>query len=317
MILVLTHSADFYNVDIFFNYLQQKGISYFRLNTDHIGDSQQIAQFSDGSFSLTDENGNSVHSSSFTGVWHRKTWSVKIPDDLDADFADLFSNEYGYLRNNLYAGIAHLPWINPLEADYFIQRNKLYQLRAAKEAGLQVPETLFTNNAPEIKKFLKKTGAENAVAKLHGPNGQSMSGEALTETLLISAEKDHDFDGIIYCPMIIQPYIEKEYELRIACVDGKCFAGKIKNQENTDWRTMQGNIWESYEVPQKIAAKIKVLMNRFGLVTGALDFIKGTDGNYWFLEVNPQGEWGMLQKELNYPIAEAIADALIKKINKK
>ena len=36
------------------------------------------------------------------------------------------------------------------------------------------------------------------------------------------------------------------------------------------------------------------------------------DGQYYFLEVNPTGEWGMLQRDLDLPIAENIAETLIK-----
>jgi glutathione synthase/RimK-type ligase-like ATP-grasp enzyme len=57
------------------------------------------------------------------------------------------------------------------------------------------------------------------------------------------------------------------------------------------------------------------MMKEMGLYIGAIDMIKGKDGQYYFLEVNPQGEWGMLQKELGFPIAERIADNLIKRIN--
>lgn len=316
MILVLTHSADFFNVDIFFDYLTSKSIPYFRLNTDELNQNQQIAVRADGTFTLKDSHNHLFESHAITGVWHRKTWKVAVPDELDPDYAQLFFNEYRYLRNNLYQSLAHLPWINPLENEYFVERNKLYQLRIAREAGLNVPETIFTNSGDEIRNFLNSKNISRAVAKLHGPNGQSMSGAALMETILIESSDEQNFEGFEYCPMIIQPYIEKEFELRLAYVDGKCFSGKINNRENTDWRTMQTGNWERYEVPCEISEKIKLMMNKFGLITGAIDIIKGTDGNYWFLEVNPQGEWGMLQKELNFPIAEAIADSLIKRIKK-
>jgi glutathione synthase/RimK-type ligase-like ATP-grasp enzyme len=42
--------------------------------------------------------------------------------------------------------------------------------------------------------------------------------------------------------------------------------------------------------------------------------IRRPDGEYVFLEVNPQGEWGMLQKYLGYPIAQTIAEKLVNKI---
>ena len=49
----------------------------------------------------------------------------------------------------------------------------------------------------------------------------------------------------------------------------------------------------------------------YGLAFGAIDLIRTPEGGHVFLEVNPAGEWGMLEKELDYPIAEAIAGALL------
>jgi glutathione synthase/RimK-type ligase-like ATP-grasp enzyme len=51
-------------------------------------------------------------------------------------------------------------------------------------------------------------------------------------------------------------------------------------------------------------------MQALGLSFGAVDFIRTPEGEHVFLEVNPSGEWGMLQRDLGLPIAEAIADIL-------
>jgi len=48
-----------------------------------------------------------------------------------------------------------------------------------------------------------------------------------------------------------------------------------------------------------------------GLVFGAVDLICTPAGEYVFLEVNPGGEWGMLERDLGLPISEAIAAALL------
>jgi glutathione synthase/RimK-type ligase-like ATP-grasp enzyme len=60
-----------------------------------------------------------------------------------------------------------------------------------------------------------------------------------------------------------------------------------------------------------VATAIKALMSKLGLVYGAIDLIRTPNNDYVFLEVNPGGEWGMLERDLNYPISEAIADALL------
>jgi glutathione synthase/RimK-type ligase-like ATP-grasp enzyme len=52
-------------------------------------------------------------------------------------------------------------------------------------------------------------------------------------------------------------------------------------------------------------------MCKLQLVYGAIDLIRTPAGEHVFLEVNPGGEWGMLERDLGLPISEAIADALI------
>jgi glutathione synthase/RimK-type ligase-like ATP-grasp enzyme len=53
------------------------------------------------------------------------------------------------------------------------------------------------------------------------------------------------------------------------------------------------------------------MMHELDLLFGSIDMIRHTNGDYVFLEVNPQGEWGMLQKFPDYPIGETIAEKLI------
>jgi hypothetical protein len=54
-----------------------------------------------------------------------------------------------------------------------------------------------------------------------------------------------------------------------------------------------------------------MLMAGLGLVFGAADLICTPSGEHVFLEVNPGGEWGMLERDLDLPISEAIAAALL------
>jgi glutathione synthase/RimK-type ligase-like ATP-grasp enzyme len=51
-------------------------------------------------------------------------------------------------------------------------------------------------------------------------------------------------------------------------------------------------------------------VKRFGLVFGAIDLVQ-TPSGFYFLEINPNGEWAWLQKEAGLPIAETIVDILV------
>ncbi len=103
---------------------------------------------------------------------------------------------------------------------------------------------------------------------------------------------------------MFQRLIPKAYELRVAYVDGQCFSGKINATETiagqTDWRNSEtgGAFWEPYVLPQKTVEKLRVFMRALNLTVGAIDLICKPNGEYVFLEVNPSGEWGMLQKTL-------------------
>lgn len=315
MILCITHSQDFYTIDRFFQYLSSKNIPYFRLNSDQLNHLQKIS-ISEDSFQITGEDGKSVSSNDITGVWNRKIWRISVPEELDQEYEKIFLNEYAHLRYNLFTQLQHLPWINPYENEKKVDGNKMFQLKVAKRNHLTIPPTVFTNDEEKVKAFFEEHCSGKAIAKLHGVTRKTMSGENLISTMVIEQETLENLSGMIYCPMIFQPYIDKEYELRIMYVDGEFYTGKINNSENADWRVSHKDyFWTAYELPADIRTNLTSMMKEMGLYMGAIDMIRGKDGKYYFLEVNPQGEWGMLQKELGFPIAERIADNLIKRIN--
>lgn len=314
MILCITHSQDFYTIDLFFHYLSSQNIPYFRLNSDRMNHFQKIS-INEHFFELTDEDGNTINSRDIKAVWHRKSWKIKVPEDLDENYEKIFLNEYGSLRYNLFTLLEDIPWINPYEYEKKVDANKLYQLKTAKKNHLLIPQTLFSNDEEKITAFFHEHCNGKAIAKLHGALAKSMDAENFLSTTIIEEDSLEFISDIAYCPMIFQPYIDKEYELRIVYVDGEFFTGKINSSGTADWRINQEHLfWTSYELPVEIRNNLTSMMKEMGLFFGAIDMIKGKDGNYYFLEVNPQGEWGMLQKDLGFPIAEKIADNLIKRI---
>jgi glutathione synthase/RimK-type ligase-like ATP-grasp enzyme len=275
----------------------------------------QKINMNEDSFELTDEFGNTVNSKDIKAVWHRKAWGITVPEELDESYTRIFLKEYSSLRYNLFTILQDIPWINPLENENKIDGNKMFQLKIAQKNNLTIPKTIFSNDAQKITAFFHENCNGKMVAKLHGAISKSMGGENMLSTNSIDENSLEDISDIEYCPMIFQPYIDKEYELRIVYLDGDFFTGKINNSENVDWRVAQGDyFWSEYHLPENIKANLSSMMKEMGLYIGAIDMIKGEDGNYYFLEVNPQGEWGMLQKELNFPIAERIADNLIKRM---
>ena len=158
------------------------------------------------------------------------------------------------------------------------------------------------------------------VAKLLTPLSQSMN--ATPFFLYTNVVKEEDLLGtesLCHCPMVFQEQVPKQQELRVVYVNGNIFVGALNADTyaaaKVDWRKpgVEVGAWQHYQLPDEVIRRLKVFMGRLGLLFGAFDFILTPTGEYVFLEVNPVGEWGMLEKDLDLPIASAIADTLLQR----
>lgn len=124
-----------------------------------------------------------------------------------------------------------------------------------------------------------------------------------------------------FSPSLFQEYIKKKYELRIFYLDGKFYTMVIFSQNNErtkiDFRNYDfdnPNRVGTYELPEDIKSKLSSLMNKLCLNTGSIDMIKALNGEYYFLEVNPSGQFGMTGIPCNFNLHEKIAEFLIKQL---
>lgn len=321
MVLCITHSQDIYTIDIVQQALQQQGVSSIRFNSDEFAINCKLNYLLRNGEQENHLliNGKKIYASQIAGVWYRKLWKMKLPDELDANYSEFVIKEYNTYLQLFFHQLRQVPWMNNMQQDHIVGNDKLMQLTYARQAGLNIPETIFTNDSNTIRNFFDACEGE-LVVKLHSALSRSMDGNTpFFPTTKLNASDMDRIDQLAYCPMIFQQYISKAYELRVVYVDGAFFAGKIPDEHAgvTDWRTISNQqvSWEKYELPQIEQEKIHSMMQSLQLTFGAIDIIRNTNGEYVFLEVNPQGEWGMLQKHLDYPIGQTIANKLITRIN--
>lgn len=67
---------------------------------------------------------------------------------------------------------------------------------------------------------------------------------------------------------------------------------------------------DHYKLPQHIEDSCREYVANAGLVFGALDLVEHS-GEFYFLEINPNGEWGWLEKTVGVKISSAICDVLL------
>ena len=90
MILLLTHSGDFFTIDKVCESLTEMGKDFFRVNTDLLPISYPMAceWGRDGKEELSiylDEDTFSIGRDKITAVWARRMWPARFPDDCPAD----------------------------------------------------------------------------------------------------------------------------------------------------------------------------------------------------------------------------------------
>ena len=317
-VLLLSHTQDYYNIDLVAQALEKLNYQPIRWNTDDFPEHMQITEAisqeaQGGTICIGKEN---MRQEQIAALWIRKVAGPRQSPELDPRFAVGAARESSEVVNQFIRYLSHTrPTIDNMDK-VLAASDKYYQLRVARLAGLELPDTIITNEPQQVIDFYEKHKGD-VVTKMLTPlsTGMQATGFFVYTSKLAPDYKD-DLEGLQFSPMVFQNNIHKAYELRIAYVNGHCFAGKIdasgSQKGQTDWRQSEktGNVWQPYEVPTELCQKLKVLMQHLGLAFGAIDVIKDTNGRYVFLEVNPAGEWGMLQKFLDLPIAEQIAQTL-------
>ncbi|MEC4813245.1 MAG: MvdC family ATP-grasp ribosomal peptide maturase [Scytonema sp. PMC 1069.18] len=318
IVLLITHSGDFFTVDRVADALSNKGAQPFRLDTDKFPLEVQLkAQFNNfGSYHKLEYNGCSISTKQVQAVWMRRIWQPQIDKEISPQFQSACVRESLAALGGFWDSLREAYWIDNLEQISFAD-NKLRQLRVASEVGLVIPPTLVTNDAEEAREFFYQVEGK-MIAKLLTPLSTSMKGSPFF--MYTSAVQEHDLleaETLRYCPMVFQEQIPKDRELRVVFVNGNIFVGALDAstyvESTLDWRKANSEacVWQTHELPHEVTHKIKAFMTKFGLVFGAFDFIQTPSGEYVFLEVNPTGEWGMLERDLDYSISSAIADALL------
>ena len=301
-IFVITNSND-----ITTDYLVKKygtNIDFFRLNVDLFKDYKIKIESNPLHYSISTEY-NSISSGNFHSILFRKP-ELAISGDSTIDLA----------HRSIYKAIFGLTEIfdgSCLTKPSILAtaENKILQLKIAEEVGLKLPKSIISNDRSAVNSFIenKKTIFKflcNSKYK-KADNKYSLGSNIIDE--------NDKLEGLEEMPIYFQEYQPKNYELRINILDEDVFPVKILSQENEstkiDWRNDIPSLeYELIEIPKAITDKLKLMMKLLNISFGIFDLIY-FDGEYYFLEVNPNGQWLWLEYKLKLNISQKIIDHLI------
>lgn len=316
LVLLLTHAADHTTVDWVADALLRRGAQPLRVDTDRFPLDWQLGLRHEGGedSGFLRLQGRTLALESVQAVWLRQLLPPALGDAVDARFQATCVQECRHVLRALWDRLEGARWVNGLPQ---VERAaaKLRQLRLARESGLRVPDTLCSNDPEEVRAFHARQSG-GVVMKMQTVLAPGMGGGAGNlYTTVIEAADLQDSRGLALCPPLFQERIPKVEELRVIAVDGRLFCAAVRPRAVSgrvdDWRPQAGLAWLPAELPEAVARRFLALMRRLDLRYGAADFIHTPDDDWVFLEVNACGEWGMLQRDLGLPIADALADALL------
>jgi len=312
MILLVTNKRDI-TVDLIVLELQRRGLDYFRLNTEDADKLSWTMEGGNPSKIILSNGVRAVALPEITGVYYRRPLAPDLRADLAHGVAEYVVAEWASLMRSFWNALEGR-WLN---SPYAIQRaeDKPRQMAVAQAQGLMVPDTLITNDATAALEF---TAAGPTIAKplrrglIEDPNGP---GQVMFTSRI--AVEHLEREAIALAPVIFQREIRKHSDLRVTVVDDKVFAATILSQEyaetEVDWRCgSQLEVrHEVFDLSAEIAEACVAVTRNLGLRYSAIDLIEDRKGNFWFLEANPNGQWGWIEMRTGHPIASALVEALL------
>lgn len=305
MILIVSNKDDF-TADFVIDKLNKQKVSYYRLNCEDLPNLPYTFNSTKKTEILIDNIG------SVSSVWLRRTRLPLIQDEkLSSSEMLNITYEYEALFNNFIQTISTSRWLSHPNA-IRIAENKILQIQRAIKLGFSVPETLVSSERSELLAFANSF-KDIIIKPLKSGRIRDRDHDRLIYTNKLDPSHLENLSQFDLTPCIFQRQIEKEYEIRVTVVGDQVFAARVDSQlhpeTKIDWRKKKLKFKE-YILPSGIMSKCINLVNDLNLYFGAIDLIKSTDGQYYFLEINPNGQWAWIEMDTQQPIADCIINFL-------
>ena len=309
-VLILSTRADVATDDVV-RRLTSRGIALTRLNTEDFPFSCTVA-FQPGKrtdWLLCD--GEPIAAP--TSIWYRRLRSPSRPPEMDEGVYQFCLQEN---RATLLGGVLGQSsrWMSP-PAAVWKSEFKPFQLSLATEIGLSIPPTIISNDPAAIRHAFDQFGS--MIVKPARSGYFTREGQAYSVfTSQVMEQHLEELDSAKLSPAIYQALIPKRFDVRVTIVGNRLFAASIDSQSDpaaiVDWRhTTNPHLpHRRIELPQKVSALLLKLMDSLALTFGAIDLIQTIDGEFVFLEVNPNGQWLWIDDILDLGISDAVTDWL-------
>jgi glutathione synthase/RimK-type ligase-like ATP-grasp enzyme len=187
--------------------------------------------------------------------------------------------------------------VNPYSALRLV-RNKAVQLLLARKSGLKVPETVISNSPTAVREFFDRHPSD-AICKAFATHVWQQQGStdiSVTETFCLNREELPADDEIFtYAPAIYQEKVRKQFDVRAVLMGDRVYSFALRTPANSlDWRhdaALRKVTVEEVATPPAVERGILSFARQTGVCFGSLDLAVDQNGEWWFLEINEQGQF--------------------------
>jgi len=312
MILIISNNRDKSTFEVSEWLLYSKSKYIILKETDEINDFfLEIINNKSTSYSFKINNNQEINSNQISSIWIRLDGlHIKMPSLVENSQIKKNLNEEwltikSFILNNNK---------NRKSLGYYPENeiNKLKVLKIAAEVGLDIPRTIICTSKNLIKNHI---GSTRLISK-HISNLITIEKEDKVYSFSTFEIKTNKLPDTFF-PSLFQNLIEKKYELRIFFFQNKLYPMAIFSQldkkTEIDFRNYnyhKPNRTTPFKLPKSILEKLKKLIKKLGLDTGSIDMIVTPNNNFFFLEVNPHGQFGFVSSSCNYFIEKDISEYL-------
>lgn len=307
--LIISSTID-YSTDLVCFRLLSDNKKFYRLNRDEFKE-HEIEVDIDKKYMKIVTNREEYHADleCLKGIYFRAPVFLRTQTKKELTLDEqLERNQWSAFLRNLII-FQNAQWINN-PVDIYRAENKMYQLCLAEKCGLKIPKTSVANTISESIEKERDYVVKSLDTALFYDLQKNK--EMFTYSNVIKGEELTQYD-LTQAPVFIQEFLNPKVDCRVTYVGGKMFPVKIQiNSKGIygDWRFYKEELdYIPFELPPNIKYSITKLMDMLQLNFGGIDLAL-VNGEYYFIEVNPTGEWGWLEVKTHTPISVAIKKTL-------
>lgn len=314
IILLLTNKEDL-TADFVVLELQKRGIPYYRFNTEDFPAKIMASIGFEGKTNVAyiEDARSYVDVRQIKSIWYRRPQRTVFAEDI-GDFERFCSNESWFFLRGLWESIDCFWVSHPYSLER--ARSKIRQLKVAQGLGFQIPKTLISNKPEEVRGFFNHVNKSMVVKPVKSGIVRGENNEFVIHTSKVNEEHLLNLEDLRFAPSIFQEMLPKKYDIRVTVIGQNVFPVEIHSQDNPDamidWRKPQDVdlVHKSHHLPPLLADKCLKLTRYYGLQFAAIDLVLTPDNQYYFLEINPNGQWAWIQQKTGLPLTEKLVDLL-------